>query len=464
MATIRRAGFGTIFELEDSKVGIGTDAATHTLQALGNIRSEDSVVIGISSLADYQGFVDKEARLTTGQIDIQSQSGSTSGEIVIDGETTVSSATTFTSGPQHLSVTDTFTVPLGDTNSRELEPTVGSLRFNQDLATLEFYTGNNWATVNTFTEMQNSPSNRGRGIFAGGRTGSPSVSNSSTIESIEISTLGDSIDFGNMTATRRNHGSCSSSTRGLMISGSVGDSPSNSIEYITIASQGDAINFGDATANDQGESALASSTRGVHATGNPSNKTIDYVEIATLGDAKDFGDRVISLDEHGAIGSATRGIFCGGGAPSGTAPNSTMQLITIASKGDATTFGDLTETRGQLGGGVSNGIRGVVAGGYGSPQTKKRIDYVTIASEGNATVFGDLQTPREEQAGAASNRIRGVFAGGKDVNATGTYLKTMEFIMIATSGNGTFFGDLSIERERIGGGQISDSHGGLGGF
>ena len=34
------AGFGTVFELEDSKVGIGTDAATHTLQALGNIRSE----------------------------------------------------------------------------------------------------------------------------------------------------------------------------------------------------------------------------------------------------------------------------------------------------------------------------------------------------------------------------------------------------------------------------------------
>ena len=26
MATIRRAGFGTVFELEDSKVGIGTDA------------------------------------------------------------------------------------------------------------------------------------------------------------------------------------------------------------------------------------------------------------------------------------------------------------------------------------------------------------------------------------------------------------------------------------------------------
>ena len=111
MATIRRVGFGTVFELEDSKVGIGTDAATHTLQALGNIRSEAATDIGISSLTTYQGFVDKEARFTKGEIDNQSQSGATSGEIVIDGDVTVSSATTFTSGPQHLTVTDTFTLP-----------------------------------------------------------------------------------------------------------------------------------------------------------------------------------------------------------------------------------------------------------------------------------------------------------------------------------------------------------------
>ena len=71
MATIRRIGFGTVFELEDSKVGIGTDAATHTLQALGNIRSEAATDIGISSLTTYQGFTDKEARFTTGQIDNQ---------------------------------------------------------------------------------------------------------------------------------------------------------------------------------------------------------------------------------------------------------------------------------------------------------------------------------------------------------------------------------------------------------
>ena len=151
MATIRRAGFGTVFELEDSKVGIGTDAATHTLQALGNIRSEGVKDVGVSTLTTYQGFTDKEARFGQVTTDKSQQLGTLSGEIVIDGDVTVSSATTFTSGPQHLTVTDTFTLPSGDTNSRALKPTAGSLRFNQDFATLEFYTGNNWATVNTFT-------------------------------------------------------------------------------------------------------------------------------------------------------------------------------------------------------------------------------------------------------------------------------------------------------------------------
>ena len=251
MATIRRIGFGTIFELEDSKVGIGTDAATHTLQALGNIRSEDATDIGISSLSTYQGFTDKEARFTTGQIDNQSQSGSTSGEIVIDGDVTVSSATTFTSGPQHLTVTDTFTLPSGDTNSRALKPTAGSLRFNQDFATLEFYTGNNWATVNTFTEIQNSPSSRGRGLFGGGLgPSSPSYANIKIIDYVNIASQGNAVSFGDLTGTYRGWITAfASETRGLWHSGSdyPGNNRENTIDYVTIASEGNAIDFGDST-------------------------------------------------------------------------------------------------------------------------------------------------------------------------------------------------------------------------
>ena len=460
MAEIR-FNYGDKFtQTTDTNTGIGSTIPTVKLDVAGGASAGSLRVSGIATIPSYQGFVNK--KLTTpseGMIVEAGQSGSVSGEVVVGTGQTISvstGATTGQGGIQSLKVSQTFMPPVGGTADRPTDVKPGMVYYNKDFKTIEFWDGNFWKQVDNTTT-------RGRGIFAGGRIGAPSVSNTTSIESIQISTLGNSNNFGDMTDTRRNHGNCSSSTRGLMIAGSYSGSESNNIEYITIASQGNGIDFGDATETDQGESALASSTRGVHATGNPSNKVMDYVEIATLGNAIDFGDRVISLDEHGAVSSATRGLFCGGGAPSGSAPNSTIQLITIASKGDATTFGDLTETRGQLGGGVSDGIRGVVAGGTGSPARKKRIDYVTIASEGNATVFGDLSVGRAEQAGAASNRVRGVFAGGENPNA-GDYLKSMDTIIIATSGNATFFGDLSIERERIGGGQISDSHGGLGGY
>ena len=457
MATIRRAGFGTVFELEDSKVGIGTDAATHTLQALGNIRSEAATDIGISSLTTYQGFVDKEARFTTGQIDNQSQSGSTSGEIVIDGDVTVSSATTFTSGPQHLTVTDTFTLPSGDTNSRELKPTAGSLRFNQDFATLEFYTGNNWATVNTYTDIPNSPGGS-RGYIPGGYDGSDQIVN---IDLIRISTLGNAVDFGDNTVAtgmRQNNGSASSRTRGFRMAGG----SDATILYFTLSTTGNALDFSESTTTNS-SAALASSTRALTAEASGSSKMLEYIEMSTKANAIDFGDRSIATSELGAISSATRGVFCGGGNPSGSNPREEMDVVLIASKGDATDFGNLTDRRGQLGGGVSDGVRGAVAGGAHSPKFLKSIDYITFASDGNATHFGDLEIGRVEQAGATCNRVRGLFCGG-NTSSSPNRTNSIEFITIATSGNGQDFGDLTKAKDRIGGGCISDSHGGLGGF
>ena len=459
MATYR-IGIGTEFKL-DGGVGIGTDTAPSGLGDLkveGTIKTIDLDVTGVSAFARYAGFtadnleIGKDGRDTT----LTGEHQTTSDIVVgVNSTFTVSTgATVCTSSVESISLTDHFSPPCGGVEDREECPVEGTVRFNKDLNTLEFYNGVDWRqfTVNGAS---------GRGYFAGGRTpASGSIAETKKIDIVQISTLGNAINFGELSNTRRNHAHCSSSIRGLCISGSYNGSPSNSIDYFTLALEGIAVDFGDATASDQGESAVASSTRGVHATGNPSNKTIDYVEIATLGNALDFGDRVISLDEHGAIGSATRGLFCGGGAPSGSAPNATMQLITIASKGDATTFGDLTQTKGQLGGGVSDGVRGAVAGGYGSPAQKKSIDYITFASEGNATPFGDLITGRGEQAGASSNRTRGLFAGGY----SGGYLNSIEYITMSTTGNAQDFGDLTALTERIGGGQISDSHGGLGGY
>ena len=459
MATIRRAGFGTVFELEDSKVGIGTDAATHTLQALGNIRSEAATDIGISSLTTYQGFTDKEARFTTGQIDNQSQSGSTSGEIVIDGDVTVSSATTFTSGPQHLTVTDTFTLPSGDTNSRALKPTAGSLRFNQDFATLEFYTGNNWATVNTFTEIQNSPSSRGRGVFGGGF--SPSTTNTTVVDFVNIASQGNAISFGNLTGTYRGWISAfSSETRGLWTSGSdfPGNNRENTIDYVTIASEGNAIDFGDSTdTNGFSKTSCSSSTRGLTAGGytQPSNvnvNTIEYVQISTLGNALDFGDIVTTTRGMGSTGSPTRIVFAGGIQSSNT---SDMTFVTISSTGNSIRFGDLTSARRMdQAGQMSNSVRGLfnqanAPGGDG-------IDYITIASEGNAVFFTDGCSNTNDTF-SCSNMTRGLNAGGTAPNNN-----LIQFVTISTTGQIFDFGDLTQNRRAAG--ALSDSHGGLGGF
>ena len=52
MATIRRAGFGSVFEVENETVGIGTTGtATNTVQVLGETKTSDCISIaGISTL------------------------------------------------------------------------------------------------------------------------------------------------------------------------------------------------------------------------------------------------------------------------------------------------------------------------------------------------------------------------------------------------------------------------------
>ena len=456
MATVRRIGFGTIFELENDVVGIGTDNPTHKLQALGNIRSEAATDIGISSLTTYQGFTDKEARFTGGQIDIESQSGATSGEIVIDGDVTVSSATTFTSGPQHLTVTDTFTLPSGDTNSRELKPTAGSLRFNQDFATLEFYTGNNWATVNTFTEMQNSPSNRGRAVFAAGNETNNSGGQddlTKTSDFVQISTLGNALDFGELDQSAAQCSAYGSSIKIWINGWGQGNSVNNYMQYACIPSGGNYADWGNLTESRRQSCSFNSSTRGITAGGgNPSaSDVMDYIELSTLGNAVDFGD----LDAgrrtgNSACSSPTRGFINDG--------NVSIGVVIIASKGNEMKTGDLGTFNGGYRAAASNQVKGIFAGGSSYKRTMENYD---LSTGGNAIVFGDLSFGRSHSIGAA-NEVRFVAAGGGEAPDVANRINNIEFVTISNNGNAQDFGDLTTKRASFAG--HSDSHGGLGGF
>ena len=458
MATIRRAGFGTVFELEDSKVGIGTDAATHTLQALGNIRSEAATDVGISSLATYQGFVDKEARFSTGQIDIESQSGATLGEIVIDGDVTVSSATTFTSGPQHLTVTDTFTLPSGDTNSRALKPTTGSLRFNQDFATLEFYTGNNWATVNTFTEIQNSPSNRGICMLMAGET----PTRVDFAHYVNIMTQGNTIFFGDLNTAKSQAGGGGNEIRAMLFGGSTPSGNSNEIQYTTIGTKGKFQDFGDLSSQRQTVAPVSTSVQATATAGATSGDTvqniIEYVNIMTLGNAIDLGDLQTSRRANGALGSPVRGVVVAGCTPT---IFGNIEFFTPQSKGNAVDWGEMDRTRNLFA--FSNSIRGIIAGGTDGSRLNL-MEYLTISSSGtNVSDFGDL-TQTKDGGGAnghSSNQVRGLITGGYE-QPSGGVINNIDFINIATLGDAQDFGDCSTVWGYIA--NTTDSHGGLGGF
>ena len=470
-----RIGFASDFTLKGSNIGIGTTTADVKLQVPGTLKGDLSIT-GVSTLTVYSGFAPQKQNVTkdfsigfstTGvgtfiQVD-ESETGFTSlvGEyntvsddiIVDDGKIfQVSTGSTVSVGTlESVSIQSHFSFPDGGINDRPDQPTEGMVRFNDDLNTLEFYNGIEWRQ---FTVSRAS----GRGVFGGGQD--PSARG--TIDYINISTLGNAINFGTLTRNARWLGACSSSTRGLF-GGGDGSSPTTDdsiIDYVTLASAGNAISFGSlVVGKGNGTTALSSSTRGIWGGGydrgpNVTTNTIDYVTIATIGNALDFGDLVglASANKHGSCSSPTRGLF-GGGTPY---TSTLIEYITISSLGNSIRFGDLTYPRGNVHA-CSNSVRGLFFKGYNS--NSNGIDYVTIATTGNAINFGDAGGFEYQAAGATASQTRGIIAGGFN---TPTNVNTIQYVTIASTGNAQDFGDLTSQRRQ--GSACSDSHGGLGGF
>ena len=460
MATFR-VGVGS-FNIQDGAVGFGTDTdGLGNLKVKGVTKTTGSIVSGASTLTRYSGFAADDINQLE-NITLTSEVG-TIGDIVVGVGTSViiSSASTVTVGTvESVSIGTHFSPPVGGIEDRGEDFVEGMMRFNTDLNTMEFYNGDEWRQFTYIADIQNSPSSRGRGIFSGG--GYPSHGNTGPIiEFIQISTLGNSTNFGTNTVGILAAGN-SDSSRGTFSGGF--DPFRDVIEYITMASEGNTIDFGDLTVARAYAGSASSSTRGLIIGGyNPSSNyvnTIDYVEIQTLGDAIDFGDCVRVKPWDSSTQSPTRGVYMSGSGSVGPSSGTLIEFVTISSKGNANRFGDSTAGRRAATGG-GNAVRGIFVGGYLSNALQyNTIDYVTLASEGNATDFGEnLFTG--SYSGATSNSNRMVIGGG--YNAPATRTANMSHITISTTGNAQDFGDMT-----SGGGTgpagLSDSHGGLGGY
>ena len=125
-----------------------------------------------------------------------------------------------------------------------------------------------------------------RGVFIGGRRPHPGVVN--VMDYVELATLGNALDFGDLLTGRGAVGEISSQTRGISAAGYT-PSNNNTIEYITIATLGDSQDFGDTEASGAGSTMAGtqSSTRGILAgnyapTSPNTSNIIQYLTIATL--------------------------------------------------------------------------------------------------------------------------------------------------------------------------------------
>ena len=333
-------------------------------------------------------------------------------------------------------------------------PTKGAFRFNTESSRLEFLDGNQWTNVaSTSTDSQT----------GGTRAIQWNGDSAWNIGYWNIATAGiNAASFGSMDTNKDSCGASGDRTRSLFAGG---QDPSNnyinSIAYVTFSSLGNSIDFGDMTVQYRGWGSRGSnSTRAVFYGGNDAGSpgytnVIEYVIVQSKGNAVDFGDR--TLNGGVSCGSSpTRTV--GGGQYESPARTNNIDYVITASTGNAADFGDLTGARNDAQA-AANSTRSVIGGGgQDAPANDQTniIDYITMATLGNAVDFGDLSYARQSHS-AASSTTRGVWTNGYRYSPAG-HITNMDYVQLASHGNATDFGDAA---HAVGNTANSNGRGGL---
>jgi hypothetical protein len=96
--------------------------------------------------------------------------------------------------------------------------------------------------------------------------------------------------------------------------------------------------------------------------------------------------------------------------------------------------------------------------GKEAPAVSNVIEYITIATLGNSQDFGDLTVNRNQLGGVASP-TRCCWAGGID---SPSLKNEIDYVQIMSTGNAIDFGDIQSNKRRNCPQGISNGHGGLG--
>ena len=304
-----RIGIGS-FNLKDGNIGIGTETTGFgNLKVEGTIKTSD-LDVGVSTFTRYAGFEGEEARFDK-DVDLSGEY-STTGDIVVESGATLTvglGSTACIGSVECISVKHHFSVPVGDTSQRNETSGYGegTVRYNTDLGTMEFFNGNEWRQFTYISVIKTNSQGRGRGVFGGG---GPQYA----IDYLNFASTGDTMYFGDLsTASGGGGDAAGNETRGIF----AGAGPNfRHMQYITFASEGRTVAFGEATTNSSPNASArvcnANSTRFLNMGDYVWTNVIDYVEINTIGNATDFGDLSQLRSQGTGLASPTRAMYCGG--------------------------------------------------------------------------------------------------------------------------------------------------------
>ena len=448
MAKVRFSHLDDFVLKDDGKVGIGTSLPSARVEVIGTVRAANiKSSSGITTLTSIDGYMNQDMEYPDGVNINTGDSGTLSGEVVVGSALTMSVGTGATTGQgtiESMKVSNTFNPPIGGTHDRPTAPKPGSLFYNKDFKTIEYWDGNFWRQVDNTTR-------RGRGIFSGFKH----------IEYVNVSSTGNAKDFGETIHSFYGGAGGSNETRGLLMGG-WGPAQNLNIDYITIASEGNGIDFEADTSGGWGSIGASDSVRAISAGGGypAATATIDMFFFSTKGAKHDWGDITAARGrgDHGAC-SPVRAIFTGGYGPTYQKYDTKI----MATSANTTEFGDIIYgNRGHTA--VSDKTRGVLTGGYSDVTpgyvNSHKMEAIQLQSTGVAMDFGEIKAFGGATNGfraGAQNMVRGLFAGGAPSN-----VNTIDMVTIQTFGSAADFGDLSHTTSQTVG--LSDSHGGLGGY
>ena len=289
--------------------------------------------------------------------------------------------------------------------------------------------GKVWDTREAYQEQRantwETPGNRGMRL--GGQT-TPGASESNTVEFVDMTSTGNTADFGDLSQARKKGAGGGGFTRILCLGGQT-PSVTNTIDFVNPVATGNFSDFGDlVNAGATTNISHCNNVKTISADGSDDADGIVITQMASQGNSSTFQNRT-SINNSWACGTGDNTRFLMAGGYPATNQIDAMQIATEGSQID---FGNLTSSRWGIGA-VSNTTRSVFMGGNVSPGTTNVIDFVTTQSAGNATDFGDLTTSVYQDSAGASNSKTGIIFGYQN--------NTINSINIATTGNATDFGD-----------------------